>query len=362
MGIYNGAGLDEAFSCPKRKFRWLFSIPGIISSDGNDATLLALPHRKGARPSLSFTEEEAQHVSEKVYFPMKPDWKPIQLSLYDINRNQDRNPIFDWFAYSSRAADNANLIRANTGNTSKTKQIKRINSKGKNIGGLFSKFKNDNFKSGVRVDPGKRTVGLYNPKEGTFGPNSSEEGIKPNSIDTTNGTIVGIKKTAILELYDGCGCALERWVIEGCYPQDINFGDLDMDLSEVVMIDVTIRYDRAYLEDEFSRGQLFGGANAGVLGGSGFGRGNRNFNPGNSSTGGSSVGLSGSIGSPGARGQNFRTVNNGGFSIGNTGSGTSGSQYKFGNTRSSGGFGGTGGGFSAPGGGRGDPGGGGFSQ
>ena len=53
---------------------------------------------------------------------------------------------------------------------------------------------------------------------------------------------------ASLILYDGCGNKIERWVFENVWPQSAEFGELDMQSSEVVTGDVTLRYDRAYVE------------------------------------------------------------------------------------------------------------------
>jgi hypothetical protein len=60
-----------------------------------------------------------------------------------------------------------------------------------------------------------------------------------------NASADGFKKDAYLELYDGTGETLESWLLVAAWPQDINFGDLDMGTSEVVTVDVTLRYDRA---------------------------------------------------------------------------------------------------------------------
>jgi len=84
-------GLDDSTTCFKRKNRWLFKIDGISAdTKGIDS----LPPSKAARPSVSFKELEAQHVTETIYFPGKPEWKPITLSLYDLKRN--KHPIFEW--------------------------------------------------------------------------------------------------------------------------------------------------------------------------------------------------------------------------------------------------------------------------
>jgi hypothetical protein len=51
-----------------------------------------------------------------------------------------------------------------------------------------------------------------------------------------------------LQLYDGCGIPLERWTLNGMWPQSINFGELDYSSSEECTIEVTTRYDTAQYE------------------------------------------------------------------------------------------------------------------
>lgn len=48
--------------------------------------------------------------------------------------------------------------------------------------------------------------------------------------------------TGVCTLYDGCGNALERWTLLDCWPQAINFGELDYSSSEECTVEVTIRY------------------------------------------------------------------------------------------------------------------------
>lgn len=149
----------------KRKFRWLFQ----VSVQGNIIGTDALPPWKGSRPNLTFKEVPAQHLNETIYYPMKPDWKPINVTVYDTEcRN---NPIFNW--------------------------IKRI----------------------------------YDPSSGTWvGPAQNR-----------------FIETARLLLLDGCGNQMENWTFENVWPQAIDFGELDMESSEVVVVDITLRYARAYL-------------------------------------------------------------------------------------------------------------------
>ncbi len=48
--------------------------------------------------------------------------------------------------------------------------------------------------------------------------------------------------TGILTLYDGCGSAIEQWKLGHMWPTTVNFGDLAMDSSETVDIELTLRY------------------------------------------------------------------------------------------------------------------------
>lgn len=158
-------GLDDPNVCFKRKHRWLFIIDDISASGAN-----SLPPSKSARPNISFKEIEAQHLNETVYFPGKPDWKPVTLTLYESRNGQ--NPVFDWLK------------------------------------------------------------DVYDPQQGKYVP-SCDKFKKPD---------------ARLELYDGCGNVLEKWVYEAIWPQSVEFGDLDMTTSDLVVCELTMRYDRAYIE------------------------------------------------------------------------------------------------------------------
>jgi len=56
------------------------------------------------------------------------------------------------------------------------------------------------------------------------------------------------KRNAVLCMYDGCGKVTEKWKFENCYPREVNFGDLDMGDMSIVLLEISLRYDRAYLE------------------------------------------------------------------------------------------------------------------
>jgi hypothetical protein len=172
MGL--GLGLEKATSIAKQKHRWLFYFTD-ISAKG----IGVLPPAKSARPSMSFKELEVQHMNEIIFFPGKPEWKTISLSLYDICSTYNpkgEHPVMNW--------------------------LKRL-----------------------------------------FDPESAEYGFVIDENDDAN----NFKLDATLELYDGCGNCLEKWIINNCWPQAVDFQDLDMGTSDVLLAEMTLRYDRAYI-------------------------------------------------------------------------------------------------------------------
>lgn len=172
MGL--GFGLEKTNSVFKQKNRWLFYFTD-ISAKG----IGILPPAKSARPSMSFKEIEVQHLNETIFFPGKPEYKTLTLSLYDLcseNNPKGEHPVINW--------------------------LRR----------------------------------LYDSESGDYG------FIIDESDDEKN-----LKLDACVELYDGCGNCLEKWILENCWPQNCEFQDLDMSSSEVLMVDLTLRYDRAYI-------------------------------------------------------------------------------------------------------------------
>lgn len=91
MGLHFGLEMEKSETC-KRQFRWLFEIPGVAAD--NDPGVPALPPEKSARPNLSFKEMEVKHLIEDVYYPAKPDWKPINITLFDLKKQ--KHPVWDW--------------------------------------------------------------------------------------------------------------------------------------------------------------------------------------------------------------------------------------------------------------------------
>jgi hypothetical protein len=56
------------------------------------------------------------------------------------------------------------------------------------------------------------------------------------------------KKNATLTMIDGIGERTETWQMCGCWPKEVNYQELDYSNTEIMLIDVTMRFDRAYLD------------------------------------------------------------------------------------------------------------------
>ncbi len=165
MGLSYGLQLSQLN--PKKKNRWMLRILDVSASAN------ALPPKKAGRPGINLKETEFQHLSESIWYPLKADWKTVNITLFDIRCN--KNPVFDWLAK------------------------------------------------------------IYDPSD-----DGEEEPVFARVIDSD------ILKDMDLELYDGCGNVMETWKFEKAYPQSIEWGELDMDSADIVLVDMVIRYQRAY--------------------------------------------------------------------------------------------------------------------
>ena len=54
----------------------------------------------------------------------------------------------------------------------------------------------------------------------------------------------------VIRVFDGCGNELEKWELANCFPQSINFGDLDYGSNDECNIELTIRYDKVKITSE----------------------------------------------------------------------------------------------------------------
>lgn len=53
------------------------------------------------------------------------------------------------------------------------------------------------------------------------------------------------KRNAKLYMLDGAGSPSETWIMYGCWPKEVNWGDLSYTETEIATIEVQMRYDRA---------------------------------------------------------------------------------------------------------------------
>lgn len=70
----------------------------------------------------------------------------------------------------------------------------------------------------------------------------------PNNLKVgyLGGASAGFKRNVQIFMIDSCGFALEAWNYINAYPVDVDWGQVDMSRSEVMRIEMTLRYDRAY--------------------------------------------------------------------------------------------------------------------
>lgn len=61
---------------------------------------------------------------------------------------------------------------------------------------------------------------------------------------TQSSSQAGYGGIATLNLYDGCGTAMETWTLGDMWPQAINFGELDYAASEECTVELTLRYSQ----------------------------------------------------------------------------------------------------------------------
>jgi len=70
-----------------------------------------------------------------------------------------------------------------------------------------------------------------------------------------------------LDQLDGNEQVIERWTIEGCWFQQVDYTDLDYASAEVVLITTTIRYDHArQTVGGYDQGNGIATGGAGVIG------------------------------------------------------------------------------------------------
>jgi hypothetical protein len=58
------------------------------------------------------------------------------------------------------------------------------------------------------------------------------------------GYAAGYKKDVELEMLDPTGVVVEKWILQGTFMTNLNFGDLDYSRDDLATIDTELRMDR----------------------------------------------------------------------------------------------------------------------
>ena len=64
------------------------------------------------------------------------------------------------------------------------------------------------------------------------------------SVTGSMGYAAGYKKDVELEMLDPTGVVVEKWILQGCFLSNLNFGDLNYSQDELATIDAGLRMDR----------------------------------------------------------------------------------------------------------------------
>jgi hypothetical protein len=72
--------------------------------------------------------------------------------------------------------------------------------------------------------------------------------VQRTGINYFGGLAPNFKRNVQIFILDSCGYVLEAWNYMNAYPQDIDFGSTDMKNGEIMRVELTLRYDRAYWE------------------------------------------------------------------------------------------------------------------
>lgn len=61
------------------------------------------------------------------------------------------------------------------------------------------------------------------------------------------GEITAYSRTAVIEMLDGLGNPMEKWVMYNVWPSDISWGDLSYSKAEIAKVSITLVYSRAVM-------------------------------------------------------------------------------------------------------------------
>lgn len=168
----------------KRKFRWTFEVQDVCAGGNNLGNIPSSYVKLAARPNISFDETEINFLQGKMFIPGKATFETVTVTYYDITpvKSDTILNLYNW------------------------------------IGSVYDFL-------------GQPTAG--NNQAGSW--------LNPRMSSYGNGA-GGYGGTGVLNMYDGGGVPLEQWTLYTCWPQSVNFGDLDYSASDECNIELTLRY------------------------------------------------------------------------------------------------------------------------
>ena len=175
---------------PKRSFRWYVSIAGAGEEGQGNLSFATWTAKNVSKPSLTVQEITHRYVNHTFYYPGRLEWNPVTLTLVDpLSPDASKNIAHLLQLAGYRLPSTAEEARNTT--ISKASATKAL---------------------------GDVRVYQMDGAADALGPGANSE-------------------------------VVEEWVLKNCFIQAVNFGQLDYDSEEIVTIELTLRYDWAYIKD-----------------------------------------------------------------------------------------------------------------
>lgn len=96
---------------------------------------------------------------------------------------------------------------------------------------------------------------IYEWMKWLYSPDPENDYYVPSLSQTLGGG--QYKNTAQINLFDGCGNTIESWIYMNAYPAKIDWGEVDYTNNEFLTVDITLRFDRAYIVNFGDRPKTF---------------------------------------------------------------------------------------------------------
>lgn len=195
-----------------RKNRWVLEIglPEQIADavgGGDGPTVLRLHCSTASRPQIEFEESEVHRINGRVYLAGKPSFQPLSVNFYD-------NLPFNQLEEDPGAAGQDTLQHSVSQVMEAWRQAIYQPTAGDAFGSV-PRYKSAALLRLLAPQPIEPQTDGYEPENGDGRAYSAS--------------------------------VAQSWAYVGLYPTNINYGDLDYSSSDVQSVEVSFRYDRAYM-------------------------------------------------------------------------------------------------------------------